>query len=543
MKPRIKYFFIYFLLLLLLLSPSLVAYVIEKLPSRFILCILIQGGLLLLPFGIFHKNLRLYLYLLIGWILLAPFALISPVFFGIEMNTDFLILVINTTFREAIELFGKLIIPFILFFIVYVGLYIFLVKKSVKKISRKTGIFISILGIVMFMTGIISGTGFQNLAVNTKAGLVSYYPTDILYSALKYSEKIKRVDHEALIKNYTFQAKKEDTLKDREIYVLVIGETARYQNWGLNGYKRNTSPLLEKRKNLLSFSDVSTVGCMTELSVPLIITRAKPYDFEQHYSEKGISGAFAESGFQTYWISNQEDYFNIRMHVNELKNVINLAPSRSSSQSVYDIKVVDAFDSVLKNDHSKKIFFILHTMGSHFDYSKRYPPEFNVFRPSGNGEPINAMNPDNKEIMVNSYDNSILYTDMILDSLISLIKQENAVSYLMYLSDHGENLYDDSRMRFLHPPSEPTKYVAHIPFFIWTSPDYNSAYPQKTKELHNHLNSPISSGDVFETLLDMANITYPKANLNESISSDKFQNSKQEILGGDMKIYNFKNLH
>jgi len=385
-------------------------------------------------------------------------------------------------------------------------------------------------------------SGTRDFGANVKTGLFSYYPNNIVYNVFKYSKKLKRVDHEALTKNFTFSAHKDDTLKQREIYVLVIGETSRAHNWGLYGYNRNTSPRLEKRQGLLPFTDASTAGAMTELSVPLIITRATPEDFDRHFREKGVGAAFDESGFKTYWISNQDDYFHILMHKKEMDSVVDLGGARSSTHSVYDISVVNEFENILKHDKNQKSFYILHTMGSHFNYSMRYPQNFEVFKPAGQNQAINPMNPANKGILVNSYDNSILYTDMILDSLISLLDKEKAVSYLLYLSDHGEDLYDDSRMKFLHPPTKPTAFVAHIPFFIWTSTLYDSIYPRKYQTLKSHLNSPISSHNVFETLLDMADISFPGQNLSESIASDSFQNSKQLLLGGDMKVYRFKDL-
>lgn len=542
MNTKIKNFIIYFLMSILLFSPSLIGNYVEHLPLEIIYCLVIQGGLFLIPIVIFHKRLRLYFYLLLPMIILAPFVLIPPIFFGLEVNTDILTLVVNTTPQEGFELFGKLLVPFIISFLLYVLLYLLLVRSSIKSIRLHDGIATSILGIVVFLGGILIRSGTNQYYANVKAGLFSYYPTNLAFNVIKFSKKIRRIDHKELVKNFRYDAKKEDSLRNKEIYVLVIGETARFHNWGIYGYSRNTSPRLQKRTDLLAYTDVSTAGAMTELSIPLMITRALPNNFEQHYREKSVETAFKESGFQTYWISNQADYFNIQMHFKEVDSAFNLGDHLSGKEPIRDIEIVNKFQQVLNQNHSKRLFFILHTMGSHFNYNMRYPQSFDVFRPSGEGKSFNPMNKENKKIMVNAYDNSILYTDMILDSLMNILNKQNAVSYLIYLSDHGENLYDDDRMRFLHPPSVPTKFVAHIPFFVWTSSSYDSTYPIKYMELKKHVNNPVSSDNVFESLLDMANISYPGTNLSRSISSDKFQNSNQMILGGDMKIYYLKDL-
>lgn len=103
-------------------------------------------------------------------------------------------------------------------------------------------------------------------------------------------------------------------------------------------------------------------------------------------------------------------------------------------------------------------------------------------------------------------------------------------------------MYDNERQMFLHAPSEPSKYVAHIPFFVWTSSKYDSVYPKKLSALKSHTDRPVSSDDVFESLLGMANIGYPQSDSTHNISSPYFQDSKQKILGGNMQLYYFKNL-
>lgn len=542
MKPWLIQALIFVSLFVLLFSPGIAAFIVNDTPNQIAYFVVAQLGLFLVPVFIFHKRLRLYLYIATILAILAPVALMPLIFFKVEVNTDILTLVINTSFREAWELFGKLFIPIILSIVGYVVLYLYLIKHSIKSISLKKGLAISAAGLVAFVMSTTARTGTLNFSRSLRDGIVAYYPNNIAYNMVKYSSKMKKVDHEKLTENFTFSAHKKDTLNEKEVYVLVIGETARFNNWGLYGYHRNTSPRLGSRKDVLAYTDAATAGAMTELSVPLIITRATPSDFDLHYREKSVGAAFEESGFYTYWISNQADYFNIQMHKKEMDSVINVGSSRFGGDVVHDIVAVNTFDDLLKKSKSKKLFFVLHTIGSHFNYAMRYPESFEVFKPSAQNQALNPMNPANKEIMVNSYDNSILYTDMILDSLINILSETRAVSYLLYLSDHGEDLYDDTRMKFLHPPVPPSKYVAHIPFFIWTSPEYDSTYPSKFKTLKSHLNNPISSSDVFETLLDMANIAFPNANYRQSLASDSFRNSKQLILGGDMKLYHYNRL-
>lgn len=117
----------------------------------------------------------------------------------------------------------------------------------------------------------------------------------------------------------------------------------------------------------------------------------------------------------------------------------------------------------------------------------------------------------------------------MLSNFISKIKKQNAVSYLYYISDHGENLYDDDNAKLLHAYNIPTKYEIEIPLIIWTSEYYNKIYANKIKYLQQHLNSQISSTNTFHTLLDLSNIKYPAEKLHKSFVNKQF-NSLQKIL-------------
>lgn len=541
-RKRRNYILIYLLILILLISPSLAFYGTEKLPLDFLSAILIQGAIFSLPFVLFYRFPRLYFLLLLPIVLLAPFSLIPPVFFGLEVNTDILNLVRNTTFREARELFGSIAVYFIIFFLLYVFLYLFLVKKSPGKIKFYTGFLVSAAGLTVLILMTLLRSGTKDFTGGIKSSLVLYYPTNTVYSVVKNFSKIKKVDHAKLVENFTFGAVKKDSLAERQIYVLVIGETSRYANWGINGYHRNTTPLLGKRDDFLNFSDATTGASMTEQSVPIIITRASPDDLERHYREKTVEEAFRESGFKTYWITDQADFMNIRMHTDEIKNVISVGSSYSKRSTVHDILIVDELSRVLQSNPDSNLFIILHTMGSHFNYSSRYPDEFDVFRPSGGGKSFNPLLRQNKEIMVNSYDNSILYTDYILDSIMNTLENQRTVSYMLYLSDHGEDLFDDEREKSLHAFSEPSRFVAHIPFLIWTSSLYDSVYAEKFDILKQNQDKPISSDNVFETLLDMANITYRDVDSSKSIANPSFTDSEQKLLGGELKLFKYKDL-
>jgi glucan phosphoethanolaminetransferase (alkaline phosphatase superfamily) len=346
-----------------------------------------------------------------------------------------------------------------------------------------------------------------------------------------YQEYQKINDYQTITENFTFHAEKKDGLAEREIYVLIVGETARYSNWEMNGYPRATSPRLKQIENLVSYSDVAAGGPITRIAVPLMITRATAEDFSKTLEEKSVLWAFKESGFSTYWIGNQWQLGNsatiTTVYAKDADKVVFLR--ESAADSVLDEEMLPIFTSVIQNRTEQKLFIVLHMYGSHWAYNKRYPEKFDVFRPSIPQNQLIRMN-DNaqKERIVNSYDNAILYTDYFIGAVIEALAQSDAVSYMVFMPDHGEDLLDDERQLFGH--GNLSKFSLHIPFFVWTSDRYNRAYPAKQASIRENRHAPIGSDNLFYSLLDLANITYQDEDLTKSIASPTLAFYKRTVL-------------
>ncbi len=206
-----------------------------------------------------------------------------------------------------------------------------------------------------------------------------------------------------------------------------------------------------------------------------------------------------------------------------------------------DMMLVDKLKSVL-NEPGKNKFIVLHTLGSHFDYSLRYPDSFDVFKPSY--KTISAIPDDTAHInvLVNSYDNSILYADAIIDSVISLVASKNALSSVTYISDHGENLMDNEHQLVYHGYPKPSKYVAHIPFFVWYSPKLAAQFPEKINHLIQNKNAPIASSNFIATVTNLVGIRSPKIDSTKSVSNSHFKSVQRHILGSK-QIFNVDSLN
>ena len=322
-------------------------------------------------------------------------------------------------------------------------------------------------------------------------------------------------------RDFTFHARRDTSPGGREIYVLVIGEASRAENWELFGYERPTNPLLREMGNLIPFQDAITQSNTTHKSVPLILSAANASHYERLYTHKSVITAFKEVGFKTVFLSNQvpnrsfTDYFAGEAEVTA--NVRATLDGGLLTVNNYDEAMLpiarECIDS-LEGD----LFIVMHTYGSHFNYRERYPEGFGAFKPD------EAMEIEwkNKGELVNAYDNSVMYTDRFLAEVIEMLRESGAAATLVYTPDHGEDLLDDRRRKFLHASPNPTYYQLHIPMLVWFSEGYRAAHPERWEAARRNRLKPVSTKAAFHTLLDLARIRTPWLDTTASVVSAGF---------------------
>lgn len=529
-KPFWKNAYLLSLILLTLIFPNIFYLTHTNAPSLLILKYSAIALLFLLnPIVFFYKNIKIYLYALSFFALFVPMVCFSIYLFDLKFGARLANLVFQTNFEETKEITQGYRTIFIVVTALYTAIYIFLVKKTtVKAISLRLALFLSIISI-----SIVWGKMFQlkkDFKVTSMYGILDeYYPMSVISGTMQALLTAPNNLNEA--RDFSFHAFKEDSLPTRQIYVLVIGESSRYDHWQINGYNRQTSPLLSNLHNLITFPHMAAGAHFTWLSVPQMITRATPANMEIQYQEKGIMSAFKDAGFKTIWLSNQDpDYYtgSFTLHAETSDLCLFPGATQLNAKDPYDERYLGVIDSLIQ-ESSKNLFIIFHTMGSHWDYSKRYPAKFDFFRPSGTSVSINPPNSSKKEEIVNSYDNTIRYTDYIIDSVIQIIRKYNAISYVTYVSDHGEDLFDLNKTQ-LNFHLSASRNTLHVPYFIWTSNEYNTTYKWKRQNLLKNKNRRLGENDIFYTLLNMSNISFPQFDSTNSISSSAFHDSKQEYI-------------
>ena len=194
--------------------------------------------------------------------------------------------------------------------------------------------------------------------------------------------------------------------------------------------------------------------------------------------------------------------------------------------SLHDAAILPYLKKELDKEDGN-LFVVLHTYGSHFNYHERYPKEFRFYRPD-KAEGIRA---SYKKELRNAYDNSIHYTDYVLGEIVDMLAKTNAPASMLYLSDHGEDIFDDSRARYLHASPIPTYYQLHIPYVIWFSKAYRESYPQKYLEAQAHETYPVSTNSVFHTMLDIAGVRTPVADSTFALTNRAFKVRDRMYLG------------
>lgn len=287
-------------------------------------------------------------------------------------------------------------------------------------------------------------------------------PFNIYYTIMKYWEEKQVINEQRT--DLTAGA---TCSEDEVTVVFVLGESLRPDHLGLNGYKRNTTPLLSG-EDIVSFPYIYTEQTYTNRSVPHLLTRADSTDYTRAYKEKSFVSFFKACGFSTVWLANQEAADTYVYFMNECDSLFHVNIDKSSYvfDRWVDGDLLPLFDKALDKVDKKKLI-ILHTIGSHWWYNSHFTDEYAHFQPVIKSKVISSCT---EEEMVNSYDNTVLYTDYFLYTLMDKLRDKKAI--LIYQSDHGEALGEEGV--WLHAVGTPFTHQAAC--LVWMSPSYKESH-------------------------------------------------------------------
>ena len=479
------------------------------------------------------------------FVFFAAFQLVLLYLFGTGViAVDMFLNLVTTNPGEAMELLDNLAPAVVGVFVVYLPLLI-LGGVNIRRDSRLS---VSFQQRVRHWAMQIGAIGLfcllaSYLMVDDYRMRNQLYPVNICYNLyLAFERNAASENYKEASRNFKFDARSEHSATAPEVYVMVVGETARAHNFSLYGYPRNTNPLLSKTPGIKAFPNVTTQSNTTHKSVPMLLSAASAEDFERLFHEKGILAAFKEAGFHTVFISNQLPNHSFIDFLGEQADEHYFLKKEDALQgNHYDEDLLQKLDEILpKADASssahyhyryRKLFVVLHSYGSHFNYQERYPRSFAYFKPDSRSEAKS----ENRRDLLNAYDNTIRYTDYILHGIIERLQKWEGIqtktdgvygqpiSAMLYTSDHGENIFDDDRHLFLHAAPKASDYELHVPFIIWTSEGFSKQYPDILKALGENRSKQVQSSlSAFHTMLGIGGIqTYYRQD-EYSVASDKY---------------------
>ena len=456
-------------------------------------------------------------------LILLPFYLAAAIDLFLVLNfnsrlTAAYIFIGLTNFQEASEFLPTYWQPISIVLVIFIVCYgVGLIGLHKRKLYKNKGVFVLVVSALVVGYGAyfyktVKLNSFGKSAVmdllakdqSTPAGYLSQITlTANLYMGT--GELIKRRrESEVKITSLSDQS-------NIETIVFVIGESSRPQNWSLYGYNKETTPNLGKQAGLFKFNQICTTAPYTSYAVPSMLSLEPISDWDAIASTKSLVGIYRAAGYMTYWLSVQEvDSFG-----GIIPQIAAEAQYRQYFERSYDGAMISEYEKILNKSGTEKKAIFIHVKGSHFEYSRRYPENFDKFKPSTDSF---------KDKITAEYDNSILYTDWLLSTIIEQLKSSKKPSVLFYSSDHGENMMDDSRGLLGHGIGN--KYDLPVSAFIWASDNVSSPQALKLLKLKERESQKISVSSLPHTLLNITGVFTNKYKSSDDLLSDDFVSSK-----------------
>ena len=298
------------------------------------------------------------------------------------------------------------------------------------------------------------------------------------------------------------------------VVVVVIGESATRRHWSLYGYRRPTTPRLERMgTEIIAFTDVVsvTVGTLSSLRA-MLATREDSIP---------VFRLFAGAGFTTHWLSAQHQ---LGFDELELSALVGSCDDRAFLNGVYDENLLPLLEAAIAHPGPQMVF--VHLMGSHIRYRDRYPAKQAVFSGDNEDEQLRA-----------TYDNSIRYTDHVLAEMITRLRGLDQSACLLYVSDHGEDVFDSRPDKYLfRSDSIATDAMYEVPFVVWLSPQYIRDNAEFARSIAAAANRKYQNRGLYQALLSLARLQHPLYESRADLFSSGFLEQERRV-GAMDRVY------
>lgn len=516
---RLSFLILFALYIALILNIAFYRQAFSLLPVDSLHNALVFASMPVVAFSVINIALTLTSFLRLDRLTISLFILVSAaaqyfiMSFGIIIDRSMVTNILDTTPAESFALLSPRMVVVLLLsgaLMVLIAWWI-KIKAPVSAwrsiISRLVSIAVSALLIVF--VALLFYKDYASLFRNNKELVKSLSPSNSITAGLSWYSH-HRMDNLPLVRigEDAQQRAQMQNGPRKNLTILIVGETSRAANFSLGGYAHDTNPRL-KQDNVVYFPNTTSCGTATAISVPCMFSNMprQNYDEELAHHQEGLLDIIQRAGIQVLWNENDGGCKGACDRVpHQDVTALNL-PGLCIDGECQDEALFHQLEDYINNLQHDGVI-VLHTIGSHGPtYYNRYPAAFRKFTPTCDTSQIQTCT---QEQLVNTYDNTILYIDYIVDKAIKLLqsKQDKFTTSLVYLSDHGESLGEDGV--YLHglPYSIAPETQKHIPMLIWMSEDYQKRYGVDNQCLQKEAQQKnFSQDNLFSTMLGMTGVS------------------------------------
>ncbi len=433
---------------------------------------------------IFSLSRRVGKFLLVLFFIINSIAVYFVNTYSVMLDESMIGNILNTKYEEASSFLSMKLILYIILLGVIPSIYI--IKVKIIKAPLKQFLITTSLTLVFILTlAFVNASNWLWIDKNSKTlgGLAmpwSYSVNISLFNLHQYKKNQKEI----LLPNATIKD------NQKSVVILVIGESARSQNFSLYGYPKNTNPLLSKIPNVFHFNATSC-ATYTTAGIKGILEHTRTdelYEILPNYLYR--------NNVEVIWRTT--NWGEPPVHIKNYQGKDVLMPNCKGEGCNYDEILLSGLKEQIAASKKNKILVVLHTSTSHGPtYSQKYPPLFENFKPVCNSVELGKCS---QTELINAYDNTIVYTDYILSKVIEDLKQLTAYhSTMIFVSDHGESLGEKNLYMHGIPLSIAPKEQYEIPFIVWVSDNSKQLKPNKI----------LSQNHVFHSVLNFLNLQSP----------------------------------
>ncbi len=452
------------------------------------------------------------------------FFIIYALNFDHKVTKDILYAVLQSNSNESYEYISDFIsMKYILLFVTITAIIGTLLYKQEKKETLKIKKSLLIFMAITFLS--IALTQFSKLRLPkfTTSSLLAYNKELQLFKDIQEKRKTGEI---------IFDARKNT---GGGTYVIVIGESLNKKHMGIYGYLRETTPLLSKMNDngeLLVFNNVYSNHTHTVPVLQLSLTEANQYNKKSHYNSISIIEILKKADIETYWLTNQVIYgawdnvVSVIAILSDKLVALNRNIGKTTKTAKHDGALIDEIKKVLAKKTDKNRVLFVHLMGNHGSYSSRYPKDkYSIHKDILKLGEFGTKASKNTN-QINAYDNSVIYNDYVVSSILKELQKEKGSSAFIYMSDHADDVIGQKG----HNSANFTYEMAQIPMIGWFSDNYKKVHNDKYEMLLKHQDTLFSNDMLYDTMIGLFDIKTDKYNPAYDFTSQDYRLDPKDAL-------------